>query len=141
MNTYIEANLAFLGGSIGATISASESTSTTSYTDLTTVGPTVTVSTMTTAIVLLGTSMTTNVVNGVSKMSVAVSGASSISATDATCIQNEFYANNVGFQVGAAFWMSGLTPGSNIFTAKYQAGNSALASFANRSIAVVPLGV
>lgn len=131
MNTYIEANLAFLGGSQSALIATSEGTASGTYTDLATVGPSVTVVTQTTAFVIVGT----GTANG--NMSYAVSGASSISASDNT----DFGVGTANAVQGSFMSLaSGLTPGPNVFTAKYRS-NSGTALFNNRTICVVPLTV
>jgi hypothetical protein len=45
---------------------------------------------------------------------------------------------NTAIQASATFLVTGLTTGSNTFTAKYRAGGSTC-TFANRSIIVIPL--
>ena len=129
MNTYIEANLAFLGGTTGANVLTAESTTSTTFTDLATVGPTVTVTTQTTAIVIVAAFIQPTGAFGA--MSFAVSGASTIAASN-----NNALSVQTGIQTAYVAFLSGLTPGSNIFTAKYnQSGTTS--TFSNRTIAVI----
>jgi hypothetical protein len=64
------------------TITTSETTTSTSYTDLATVGPTVTVTTGQLALVIWGAQLTNNTNNTSARVSVDVSGASTIAADD-----------------------------------------------------------
>jgi hypothetical protein len=68
-------------------------------------------------------------------MSFAISGATTRAANDATALNllgNDFQ------KASAIFVVSGLTPGSNTFTAKYRTG-AGTATFQNRSIWAIPL--
>jgi len=115
-------------------VTASQSTAVTTYTDLTTVGPAVTQTTGTKAIVWCSALISNSGANS-SRMSVAVSGASSVAADD------QWAAINVGTSAnrfGSGHLFSGLTSGSNIFTAKYNA-SAGTATFANRELVVFPL--
>lgn len=130
MNTYIRQNLDFLAGSIGATVATSESTASGTYVDLATTGPSITVVTLTTALVIVSC----GVANGA--MSFAVSGATTIAPVDATC----FSVSGTSVSVQGSFlaFLAGLTAGANTFTAKYRS-NSGTAGFNNRNIVVIPL--
>lgn len=108
-----------------ATVATSQSTTSTSYTDLATVGPTVTITTGTTAIVWISNRNTNNSGNannstGNNAMSFAVSGATTIAAADTTGITVPTIHNTQEQSVGAVFRVTGLTAGSNTFTAKYR---------------------
>lgn len=114
-------------------VATSQTTTSTSYTDLATVGPTVTVTTGTTALVgLYNTNVNTGVTS--SLMSFAVSGASSIAANDNTAIG---IAGTSGVREGGVFLFTGLTPGSNTFTAKYRVG-AGTGTYVDRRIWVMP---
>ena len=121
-----------------ANVNTLQSTSSTSYVDLTTVGPQVTVTCGTIAMVWFGAAQATSVDNSETSSSVAVSGASSVAAnnqwqhsTDGVEANN--YVRGTSFHV-----FTGLTAGSNTFTMQYRAGSNT-ASFQNREIAVLPL--
>jgi len=118
----------------------SESTSSTSYVNLATVGPTVTVTSGTKAVVIVGGRVgpvTTGATASV-KMSWAISGATTRAASD------EWATGGVGMTVNGVLYTSrwylatGLTAGSNTFQAKY-AVSSGTGDFDHRSIHVLPL--
>lgn len=121
-----------------AAVTTNQSTASTTYVDLATVGPTITVTCGTIAIVLFGAAQANSVDNSESACSVAVSGASTVAASNtwqhsADGVTAGNYVRGVSFHV-----FTGLTAGSNIFTMKYRAGSNT-ASFQNREIAVIPL--
>jgi hypothetical protein len=121
-----------------ATVATSQTTSSTSYANLTTVGPEVTVTTGTAAAVWAMARMEHSSSSGECAFSVAVSGATTISASD----------NWRGFQsgvtagspnrFGVCHFFTGLTAGSNTFTMKYKT-SGATATFSDRDIIVIPL--
>ena len=123
---------------IGAdVIATSQSTTSTAYTDLATVGPTVTITTGTTALVIVScvhTAFNTN--PSTSYMGFAVSGATTIAAADASA---KGFQNAGGAATTAAvFRVTTLNAGSNTFTAKYRltAGSGA---FEGRLLQVIAL--
>ncbi|OII61223.1 hypothetical protein BJP40_06765 [Streptomyces sp. CC53] len=120
-----------------ARVSAGESTSSTSYVDLATTGPEVTVTTGSSAIVLIYSQLRNTVEDSGSMMSFAISGATSRSALDTTAILHRGNANQS--QRFSAFDMiTDLTPGSNTFTAKYRV-TADTGTFGDRMIAVFAL--
>lgn len=122
-----------------ASISTSQSTTSASYVDLTTVGPRVTVDTGTTAMVWFAASHAHNADNNESACSVAVSGASTVAASNAWQHSTDGVAAG-NFVRGSSFHtFTGLTVGSNTFTMKYRVGASGTASFRDREIVVLPL--
>lgn len=115
-------------------VSTSQTTTSTSYTDLATVGPTVTATTGPYAIVSTYNS-NFNSTAAASLMGFQVSGASSIAPTDNTTIA----ITGTGSQrAGATFLLTTLTPGSNTFTCKYRVG-AGTGTYADRRIVVFPL--
>lgn len=117
-----------------AIVSTSQTTTSTTYTNLTTVGPAVTVTTGTTALVAL---YNTNVNTGTtsSLMAFEVTGASAIAPNDNMSIG---IAGTDGIREGALFRLTGLTPGSNTFTCRYRVG-AGTGTFSDRRILVIPL--
>lgn len=109
-----------------------------SYTDLTTAGPSVTVTTGTRALILIACNLDHNTDNGDSKMSYAVSGASSISASDTWCIRRDGMAATNSVRLMRHDLRVDLTAGSNTFTAKYQ-NSAGTGTYESRVIAVFPL--
>ena len=122
-----------------ATVSTGQTTTSTSYTDLSTSGPAVTITTGTKALVFITSNIDNQINNGQGHVGFAVSGASTVSAADAQALH--YYSNgNLALQYGAAYYVSGLTAGSNTFTLKYKSGNGSTQYFANRQITVMNLG-
>jgi hypothetical protein len=123
-----------------ATVTTSESTTSGTFTDLSTVGPAVTITTGSSAIVTITADLGQNSGSGhVTIAGVAVSGATTIAATSNAVIQ----ANgdliddpNTG-TYSSTFKISGLTPGSNTFTMKYRSSaGGATSIYENRHITV-----
>ncbi len=128
-----------------AIVATSQSTASATYVDLTTVGPEVTLTVNTSVMVIVTAGINSNAASDPAGfVGYAVSGANTIAATDTTAMA--FAATISGgvitldpFVRGSAVSiLTGLTPGSTTFTAKYRAaGNTTF--FVNRSIVVVPL--
>jgi hypothetical protein len=124
----------------GAVVATSQTTGLTTYTDLATAGPTVTVTIGASgaAIVIL-TARTDNTNSGIEVfMGFAVSGATTVAASDAQALCSA--ARNTGDtpKNSAVFWVTGLTAGSNTFTSKYRT-TANTATFADRNIIVIPI--
>jgi len=121
-----------------ATVATSQSTTSTSYTDLTTSGPSVTVTTGTSVLVLCNSKLTTPN-DTEAHFDFAISGATTRSAADSTCV---FFRQNGAGTSFARFGNSNLmtvTAGSNTFTMKYRSGNGSSVTFADRTITVINL--
>lgn len=132
-------DVSFLAGTASAFVATSQTTASTSYTDLATVGPAVTVTTGAHALVFFAAIMANNTGNGESLMAAAVSGATTIAAAAGTGqLLYQTYSSGSGSQSASFSFVSGLTPGSNTFTAKY-AGQGGTSTFQNRTITVIPL--
>jgi hypothetical protein len=114
----------------------SQTTPTTSYTDLTTPGPEVTVDTGPFALVLVHGSLE-NSGAGSSRMAYEVSGASSIAPADNRGI-GVFGTAGTGVVASGVALHTDLTPGTNTFTAKYRVA-SGTGTFLSRRIVVFPL--
>ncbi len=125
-----------------ATVATQESTTSSSFTDLTTSGPAVTVTTGTKALVIFSASQRSTISGAQAQMSFAVSG-----ATTRAVQTNEYTNTSWGSVTGgmnetasAAILVTGLTAGSNTFTAKYAAPVGDSVSFQFRKITVIDLG-
>jgi len=119
-------------------VTASETTTSTSFTDLTTAGPAVTVTTGTKALVIYRTRIRNNANDEVSRMTFAVSGATTIAASAEYQLQYQGIAN-LEQSYSAHTLLTGLTAGSNTFTMKY-AVNGGTGGFQRREITVIDLG-
>lgn len=109
--------------------SGGQDTSDTTYGDLYTTGPSVSIRTGTSALVLFGCLIGNQTANSASYASVAVSGASTVAADDDWCIELDGHtACSDGSDdqcVRRSQWhlFTGLTPGTNVFTMQYRAGS------------------
>lgn len=119
-------------------VNTSQTTASTTYTDLATVGPTVTATTGTSALVFISSTMNTSSSGQNVYTSYAVSGASSVTATDDRAVLLQAAAANQAIRATHAYLETGLTAGSNTFTAKYRV-TGGTGTYSNRRIAVLPL--
>lgn len=124
-------------------VATSQSTTSTSYVGLTT-AQAITVTTGTKALVSISASFENAAgVNVGARMSFAISGATTVAAADQFSTGIAFLAAGGGnYQVknGATFVVTGLTAGSNVFTAQFKKGGGDTPGFAERTINVVDLG-
>ena len=130
------------GRSATATVATSQGTTSATYTDLATVGPEVTVTTGTKALVIVSGEMYDTTANGSPYMAFAVSGATTVAAADLYALTVGPVAATVPDAIGAsrATLLTGLTAGSNVFTSKYRRANAGTGTFANRTISVIDMG-
>jgi hypothetical protein len=119
-------------------VATSQTTTSTSYTDLATV-QSVTITTGTKALVLLTSNLANSSASSGTRMAFAVSGASTIAASDEYGIN--WAAGNAGDTVkyGGSFYVTGLTAGSNVFTAKFKV-SAGTGTFNSRFITVIDMG-
>jgi hypothetical protein len=121
-------------------VATAQSTTSLTYVDLATAGPSVTVTTGTRAFVAVYARMsnTTAGIGGQALMSWAISGATTRAAQDNTAIEIGGLAASCNFRTTAVDFLTDLTAGSNTFTAKYRIANASTATFADRRILVIP---
>lgn len=122
-----------------ATVLTSQTTASTTYADLSTSGPAVTITVPASGEVWvdLSTWMASSGSNAATYMGVAVSGATTRAADDDHAV-HQTAAANFDNGLGVGVLLTGLTPGSNTFTAKYRTSGGT-ATFKNRNIRVSPL--
>lgn len=114
-------------------VETSESTTSTSYTDLATTGPTVTSTTGSLALVTVTAECVNNTAAATANATFAISGATTTAASDIRRIRNSgTSAIRVSVQT-----LIGVTAGSNTFQMKYRASSNT-ATFENRRIHVFP---
>lgn len=144
MNTYIKDNLidvdrraSFKGGSVEAT----EQTTSTSYTDLTTVGPQVSIDVGQTGeiVVNMYAALANLTANNATFMSFAITGATTRAAADNFALAWTPGTNGRGARYGAAIHVFALNPGIHTVTAKYRVSGGT-GDYTNRRITVVPFG-
>ena len=117
---------------------ASESTASTTYTDLATVGPSVSVATGTEALVIISAVLWNATAGSRAITAYAVSGVTTDAANDTRALMNNCGdgSNDLG-RFSVVNLHTGLTAGTNVFTMKYRASANT-ASFDNRTITVIP---
>jgi len=111
------------------------------YTDLTTVGPavTATIGSSGKAVVILTAGIANNTDDTATFMGFAISGATTRAAADATALRAQNKHDDIN-QRSATYFVTGLTAGSNTFTAKYrQSTVMKIGTFVNRTIMVIPV--
>ena len=122
-----------------AEVATQQTTTSTSMTDLGTVGPAVTITTGTEVWVFLAGLL--SVTGGAARafMGVAVSGATTLAAAT-TNAYTVYFGDPAYGEVNAGRWirLTGLTPGSNTFTAKYSTSVNT-ASFGSRLLIAEPV--
>lgn len=118
-----------------------ESTSSTLYVDLSTVGPEISLDTGPSAFVFIRCALQNDTGSAQAVMSYEISGATTSSDTadmDSRSITLDGVTAFNSWRMGGASYVD-LTPGSNTFTAKYRAGGAGTAIFSARFIAVLAL--
>jgi hypothetical protein len=126
--------------SASARVADAQTTTSTSFTDLSTAGPAVTLTTGTKALVIVSCEMYNGTVDKYSTMGYAVSGASTVAAAVNSSINfRQRGSNDQTLQVSRATVVT-LTAGSNTFTAKYSSPAGGTAGFEYRDIFVMDLG-
>jgi|SRR5690606_16456346 hypothetical protein len=118
-------------------IATSGTTTSDSYTDLSTVGPTVTVETGELALVIWGCRITNDTANASGLVSVEVSGATTNAANDVRALTFDAPEPGSLFQGSHAVFYDDLMPGTNTFTMKYRVG-SGTGTFNWRRLIVLP---
>lgn len=126
-------------GAQTARVDTDETTTSTSYTDLATPGPAVTVTVGTNGIVLvlISTLLRNNTSGSASSMSFVMSGANTLAVSDSNAIL-AVTTSNYSYRMSAHTFLTGLNAGSTTFTCKYKVdGNSG--GWSRRNITVIPL--
>ncbi len=120
-----------------ASVSASDQCTSTSYVDLESLGPSVTVVTGSRALIMISAGISNSVNESTSFMAYAISGATTQTPSDNWSLRTDgISADKVNrrFQI---FMEDDIRPGENTFTAKYKTGANP-ATFQDRFIAVWP---
>ncbi len=119
-----------------ASVVTQQATTSTSYTDLTTVGPAVTVVVPASGMVevTIDVSATGSANNLYQYVSVALSGANTAAASDSYAAMTPGSLNTA--QINSTFLLTGLTPGSTTFTLKYKSAFAGTATFDTRKLTV-----
>lgn len=117
-----------------------ESTASTSYVDLATVGPFLSKVTGTRAFTFISARMYNDTANALCCMTYAVTGATTLAAADSSMVAVDGLATGQRWHCGVPDFLSGsLTAGTNVFTSKYRAGGAGTAFFMWRRMIIWPL--
>lgn len=122
-----------------ALVSTSNTTASTTYVDLATSGPSVTLETGTVALVTISATIGEPVNDaGAAFASFAVSGATTIAAADGNAVTINFtnIAQSPFGTFSRTFRLTGLTAGSNTFSMRYRIASGTSVAFSERSITV-----
>lgn len=119
-------------------IATSETTASTTYANLTTVGPQVGVTTGTKALAIWAARVSNNTISQTAFASVTVSGATpTVPASDAWAMRYLAYGANATHRAASLHWFTGLTAGVNNFTVVYRV-DAGTGTFQERELVVVP---
>ena len=123
-----------------ATVATSETTTSASYTDLTTAGPAVTVTTGTRALVIITARLSNSTSPQSAFASFAVSGATTVAADDAYQLMVQAASGGMPIlRMSSSVIITGLTAGSNTFTMKYKVSANT-GTYEKRNIVVIDMG-
>lgn len=117
-------------------VDAFEDENSTSYTNLTTVGPTVSVQTGAFVIVHLNAKAQHNMDNHSCYASVEISGATTQAASDDYCLQHDLGDADNSQRMGIS-WIQAVNPGLNTFTVKYRV-NAGTGEWSRRQLSIQP---
>lgn len=120
-----------------AYVDASETTTSTSFVDLATVGPQVTVTSGVRAIVWYASQVSNSGAGGISRVAIDISGATTQSGQDSQSLFFESTAANDAYNASQVVFFDTLTGGSNTFTLKYRV-SAGTGTFTRRRIVVMP---
>lgn len=121
-----------------ARVATYQTTTSTSFAALATVGPSVSVTTGTKALVFIGAQAKNSGSDALCAISFAISGATTRSSIDAVSARIDGVTANNLVSAHSTDLLTDLTPGTNTFTVEYKVG-SGTGTFGDRFIAVLPL--
>lgn len=122
------------------TVATSQTTTSLSFVDLSTVGPTVTVTTGSMAIAWWSTTLDNSSTDATSSASVKVSGKSNIPASTPAPLSRDGRPNGNPVRAMGYRHFVNLTPGDNIFTLQYRVGTGGTTgTFSDRHLVVMTL--
>ena len=114
-----------------------DTTTGTSFADIATVGPSVTVTTGTQALVCMHSRMANSTGGSICSVGFTVAGATTIAGADEWRIAFESSAANDNIWTSGVFIRGALTPGSNTFKMVYKV-NAGTGSFGDRKLTILP---
>lgn len=121
-----------------AAVNTVQTTSSVSYTNLTTAGPAVTMTTGPQALIIMSTRISNSTALANSWASYTVTGASSVSASDNYALSYDSPTAGSTCYMSYATLEPSLVAGSNTFTMVYRSSSPGTASFGSRRLSVIP---
>jgi len=121
-----------------ALVATAQTTASTTYVNLTTVGPAVTHSVGVRSLASWGAIMSNSTLGLGARMACDISGATTLAASDTNSAACESGNANDAFQITWTTIFDPLTPGSTTFTSKYRAIGGGTASFTTRIMTMIP---
>lgn len=126
-----------------ATVTTAQTTASASFTDLTTAGPSVTVTTGTSAFVAWMCRHGNNTASAWARAAVRVDGATTAGANIDYGTGYQAFTGGADANLGGSFLMTnanyGLNAGSNTFKLQYRTDGVGTATFSSRTLTVIPL--
>lgn len=119
-------------------VATNQTTTSTSFVDLATTGPAVTVTTGVRAIVFLYVRVSNNTTGSLASMGYAISGATTQAASVDRSVSYQSSVGNDLIRCSSVIMESGMTAGANTFTSKYSV-TSGTGTFGERRLAVMAL--
>jgi hypothetical protein len=123
-------------------VTTSESTTSSTYTDLTTSGPAVTLTTGTKALIIISSYMHNATLSTQTRIAIDITGATTIAPSDANSYFLAYTSTGntrPELQATYAYVVTGLTAGSNTFTCKYKASGGTFTA-RDRKLTVIDMG-
>lgn len=117
-------------------VNTSETTTSTSYVDLATPGPSLTMTSSSGALVCWSAAMSNSTANAEALAAIDISGATTQTAVDALAVRHISATANASLQASYVERFP-QAPGSSVFAVKYRA-STGTATFANRRLSVIP---
>lgn len=119
-------------------ITTSQTTTSTSYTNLATIGPEVTVTTGTSAVVLITASVSSGTAGQGGIVGYQVTGASTVAESSQRSLRTVSASAGHRFRASMVHFEVGLSSGSNTFTCRYCTTGSGTATFDDRQLLIIP---
>ncbi len=123
---------------VSASVATGETTTNTSYVNLATVGPTVTVFTGTRALITIDAFSSNSGAGNAGWIALTVTGATTLVAADGNGTAYTSPSANYAVPMCRSFMITGLTAGLNTFSVQYRT-SAGTATFTNRDITVIGL--
>jgi hypothetical protein len=120
-----------------ATVSGSETTTNTTYADLTTSGPNITVTTGTQALVFISSRIGNSTATATSYASWQCTGATTVAVDDRFAVEFQPEGASRNMRATAALLVTGMTPGSTTFGMRYRV-TAGTGTYGYRQISVLP---